>query len=550
MDNKILLPVRYNLYFIIFLLLLIPLHVSGAGYYFYVQFTDKNNSPYSLSQPSQFLSARAIERRTNFALAYDSTDLPVNPAYLQQVRNLGVEVHSKSKWMNGITVLVPDSSVMGQVRALPFVRFTEYTGLQGVRSPVRPKRMKAIRNVDYGTADFQISQVGGKFLHNLGLRGGGIHVGVIDAGFMNVNSNPAFDSLRLQGRLLGTKDIIAPGEDALGSDTHGANVLSIMAGNLPGQYLGTAPDASYWLIRTEYGPTEYKAEVDFWCAGIEFADSVGVDLINSSLGYYVFDDPSMNFTYANMNGKVSRASLAASLAAKKGIVVVVSAGNEGNKSWRYIGSPADAEGIVTVGAIQTNGLPASFTSFGPSSDGRVKPEISALGAPASIVNIDGLPAYGNGTSYSSPVMAGMLACYLQAARRSAPPYNVESLIRNVFKSANLYTAPTTQLGYGIPNFELATRNLPYFASLNETDANGKFGLSYDVPNKTIHVWIPDRNEAVGKTLSLYSVTGSLLARKYMDEAVAILPARNLAPGIYAVSISGNGKTDTRKIVVH
>ena len=306
-------------------ILFISTSVQSAvtSYYFYVQFANKNNSPYSLSNLSEFLSARAISRRTTFSVTCDSTDLPVNPSYIQQVENLGVHVHSKSKWMNGATVLLTDSSKMSLVRALPFVKRVQYTGKIDVDSPVSPRRSKnETTTSEYGSATTQINQLNGKYLHNLGFRGKDIVIGVIDAGFTNVNVNSAFDSLRIQGRLLGTKDIINPNSNIYAEDTHGAMVLSTMTGNLAGQFLGTAPDASYWLIRTEYGPTEYLVETDFWCSGIEFADSVGVDVVNSSLGYSTFDDTKMNFSYADMNGKVSRASIAANLASKKGIIVV------------------------------------------------------------------------------------------------------------------------------------------------------------------------------------------------------------------------------------
>lgn len=528
----------------------VSLKAVSTNYYFYVQFSDKNNTPFSLTNPSQYLSQRAIDRRASFAINLDSTDLPVNPSYLQQVGNLGITIHSKSKWMNGATVLLEDSSKMSLVRILPFVKWVQYTGKNVPPTLVSPSKIKAEPTFEYGTANTQISQISGKFLHDNGYRGKNIHVGVIDAGFMNVNINHAFDSLRFQGRLLGTKDIINPNSNFYDEDAHGANVLSIMAGNLQNQYLGTAPDASYWLIRTEYSPTEYLVETDFWCSGIEFADSVGVDVVNSSLGYYVFDDSSMSFSYADMNGNVSRASRAATLASKKGIIVVVSAGNEGNKSWHYIGSPADAHGIVTAGAIQADSSPSDFSSFGPSSDGRIKPEICAQGTSTSVVNTSGIPAYGNGTSYSSPVLAGMMASYLQAAKKSSPPYNVETLIQNVFRSANLYNNPTAQMGYGIPNFEYAARNLPIFAAITELEVNKKFNLAFNYQNKSIHIWMMNRMETIGKTIQLYSMTGKMIFQIPMNETMTIIDASKFAKGIYAVCVLGKGNTETRKVLIH
>ena len=372
--------------FLVFLLFSCSSVLATTGYYFYVQFANKNNSPYSLTKPQEYLSARAIERRAQRAPGIDSTDLPITPAYLSQIESLGIHVHNRSKWMNGATVLLTDSSKMSLVRALSFVKWVKYTGKIRLAATSSSKRTKVVENSDsYGSAAAQINQMSGKYLHDLGYRGKGVVVGVLDAGFLDVNRNPAFDSLNLQGRLLGTKDFVNPNSNIYAEDSHGAAVMSILAGNLPGSFIGTAPDASFWLIRTEYTPTEYLVETDFWCSGIEFADSVGVDVVNSSLGYTKFDDPVMDYTYADMNGEVSRASRCAALAAKKGIIVCSSAGNEGNKAWHYIGAPADAKGIVTVGGVNYSGVSSVFSSYGPSSDSRIKPEVCTLGTSAALI---------------------------------------------------------------------------------------------------------------------------------------------------------------------
>lgn len=534
---------------IIFLLFLTPFkQVANPSYYFYVQFANKNNSPYSLSNPSEFLSAQSIARREHRASVYDSTDLPINPSYLLQVKNLGINIHSKSKWMNGATVLVPDSTIMSQVRTLSFVNLVQYTGKIDGAAPVSTKKKKVQSTVNYGSATTQIDQLNGRYLHNLGYRGKDIVIGVIDAGFNNVNINVAFDSLHLQGRLLGTKDIINPTSNIYAEDSHGASVLSTMTGNLPNQFLGTAPDASFWLIRTEYAPTEYLVETDFWCAGIEFADSVGVDVVNSSLGYTEFDDASMNFTYADMNGKVSRASRAATLAAKKGIIVVNSAGNEGDKTWHYIGVPADAEGIVSVGAVTSTGSSSTFSSFGPSSDLRTKPEICSLGTAAAIVNTNGYTTTGNGTSFASPIMAGMMACFLQASKSIYPPCDVPTLLKTVFESGSLFANPTAQMGYGIPNFQLALAKLP-FTSLTEINETKDVIIAYDAIDKAIHIRLLDNQIIAYKTIRLYSITGCLQMNLPLQEPETVLHTDKLFPGMYVISISGNGKTSTHKVVI-
>ncbi len=539
-----------GLLFVFLLVVSASIKAQTTSYYFYVQFANKNNSPYSLSNPSAFLSARAIARRAAFNIACDSTDLPVNPSYLQQIENFGIPVHNTSKWMNGATVLLTDSSKMSQVRVLSFVKFVEYTG--ELIGPVQTPSQKAAKKItfDYGTAATQINQLNGASLHNEGFRGKGIQIGVIDAGFTNVDTNPCFDSLRLQGRLLGTKDIINPNSNIYSEDTHGAMVLSAMTGNLPGQFLGTAPDASFWLIRTEYSPTEYKVETDFWCSGIEFADSVGIDVATSSLGYYTFDDSTMNFSYADMNGKVSRASRAANLASKKGIVVLVAAGNEGspNNPWHYIGSPADADGIISVGSVDSIGTPSYFTSYGPSYDGRVKPEICAMGSRSALVDINGSTVNGDGTSFATPIMAGLMACLLQRYKAINPNPNIWALLQSVFKSGNLFTNPTAQLGYGIPDFLQAEQNLLIFDSLRQIEKNN-FVLAYNSTFNTLIIRLPDGSMPQNTSVKIYSITGKMMVNQPVTDSPIVLRTFNFAPGIYAVCISENEKTETKKILI-
>ena len=522
---------------------------AQTNYYFYVQLKNKNNSPYSLSNPSAYLSQRAIARRATFSVPLDSTDLPVNPAYVQQIQNLGINVHCASKWMNGVTVKLTDSTKMSQVRALPFVSFVQYTGLLVGAPLAPPTKQNVLQTLNYGIAAGQINQLNGTYLHNEGFKGKGINVAVIDAGFTNVNINPCFDSLRLQGRLLGTKDVINPTSNIYSEDTHGAMVLSTMTGNMPGQYLGTAPEASYWLIRTEYSPTEYKVETDFWCSGIEFADSVGADIATSSLGYYTFDDPSMSFSYADMNGKVSRASRAATIASKKGMVVLVAAGNEGNSAWHYIGSPADADGIISVGAVTSSGTPSTFTSYGPSSDGRVKPEICATGTASALVNTSGALTYGNGTSFATPIMAGMMACLLQKYKSQSQNPSVTTILQSVFKTGSLFSNPTAQMGYGIPDFKIAEQNLTTFNSIQQLEKN-TFLMYENKEFKTLTIRFVNENLAHQASVRIYSVIGNLIFSQPITDTSTVIRTSNFASGIYAVCVTENGKTETRKIILN
>ena len=522
---------------------------AQTNYYFYVQFANKKDTPYSLLNPSAFLSQRAIDRRATFKIPCDSADLPINPSYISQITSLGIQVHNTSKWMNGATLYLSDSSKMTLVRAFPFVKFVEYTGKQVGAVLAPQQRAKEQVALDYGIANTQIAQLNGKVLHNLGYLGKGIQIGVIDAGFTNVNINPAFDSLRLQGRLLGTKDIINPASNIYAEDAHGANVLSIITGNLPGQFLGTAPKASFWLIRTEYSPTEYKVETDFWTSGIEFADSVGIDIVTSSLGYYTFEDSTMGFSYVDMTGKVSRASRAATIASKKGIVVLVAAGNEGAKSWHYIGSPADVDGIFAVGAVTSSGAPSSFTSFGPSFDGRTKPEICAMGTSTAIVNTAGTTATGNGTSYATPVMAGMMACLLQLYKSTDQNPSINNFFQSVIKSGNLYSNPTAQMGYGIPDFAVAINNLSVLNGLQNISTHN-FVVAYNNTTQNLIVRFSDNNHLNNSTLKIYSITGQNIYNHAISSYCTEIKSDKLIPGIYFVAVTINSKIETQKFIVY
>lgn len=535
------------------------------SYYFFVQFKDKNDTSYSLDNPAAYLSSKSIQRRSEQQIAIDSTDLPVNTSYINQIINQGVSFHSASKWMNGITVITNDSSLMGLIRLLSFVKRVEYTGKILTAQPapaLRTKRMdpedaqefehdvEPVYEFEYGYAAAQLNQLNGKALHDVGYTGKDILIGVLDAGFRNVDTNPAFDSLRLQNRLLGVKSFIDPSLNVYQEDTHGANVLSIMTGNLPGQFVGVAPHASYWLIQTEYVPTEYMVEVDFWVRGLEFADSLGVDIVNSSLGYTQFDDASMNFTYADMNGQVSRASRAAYLASRKGIIVCTSAGNDGNKAWKYISSPADADGILTVGAVNSSGTIAAFSSFGPTADSRIKPEVCATGWGTTLVDLNGnLVFNGNGTSYSSPIIAGLAACYLQYCKEQLPQsYSVDLIRQHIINSTDRFSSPDNQYGYGIPDFQQV---------LYQTATNNRFELQAEFPVKLkylaetgeISIIKQPTSENQELLLQIFTPTGKIIHQQLLADMVDAVNIRHLPAGFYLARISYQGYSQVSKILI-
>jgi serine protease AprX len=446
-------------------LLLISFSTFAQDTKFWVQFTDKNNTPYSLSNPSAYLSSRAIARRAAQGIAIDSTDLPVNPSYVAGVIATGATVHAKSKWFNGVVVFTNSPVIVAAIAALPYVASVSGVGARHADTTASGTKNEeetfdfynnakqrtgnvVSSTLDYGPSLNQIDMLGGLCLHNSGLMGQGMQIAVLDAGFWSVDTMIAFDSLRANNQILGTWDFVAGDTNVYEDNVHGMMVLSCMGGNMPGQIVGTAPGASYWLLRTEEAATEYLVEEYYWVIGAEYADSVGADVINSSLGYTTFDDPAENHSYADMDGQTTPCARGVNMAARKGIAVVVSAGNSGQSSWFYIGTPADADSAMAVAATDASGVVTGFSSRGPAPDGAVKPNVGAQGGNTVIASPGGGIQTGNGTSFASPVLCGLVACLWQAH----PGLTNMQVLQSIEQSANQYSNPDTLLGYGIPDF--------------------------------------------------------------------------------------------------
>jgi subtilisin family serine protease len=457
---------RKSLLLLTILLLILTCGFTQTTGKFRVSFTDKNNSPYSLSNPQAFLSQRALARRAAQGIALDLRDLPVSPSYVQGVAATGAVVINRSKWFNSVVADIQTTTQYNAILALSYVDTLVFLAPAGTKSQGADKflaemqpiaassgpRAKAAGVINYGLAENQALMINIDQLHDLGYTGDGMIIAVIDAGFTGVNSATVFDSLWSNGRILGTKDFAEPNGDIFTAHSHGTMVLSIMGGNLPGVMVGTAPKASYYLLRSEIGASEYLVEEDNWVAAAEFADSAGADVINSSLGYTEFYEPSQSHTYEDMDGNSTRVTQGADLAASRGILVVNSAGNSGASSWKYIGAPADGDSVFAIGAVDAWGLYAGFSSQGPAYDGRVKPDVSAQGQGTAYGDPWGNINTGNGTSFSSPVMAGAAACLWQAH----PGLTNVQLMDAIRRSASQYSNPDSLLGYGIPDFAAAS----------------------------------------------------------------------------------------------
>ncbi len=473
----------FSLLTLIFVLLLAE-HtevVAQTGNRHWIEFTDKNNSPYSLNNPSAYLSARAIQRRVRQNIAIDSSDLPVNPHYIDSLISKGALIRNRSRWLNGVTVEASPAQ-LAQIQALPFVKRSSPNGRivlpasqKMQATPWLPSQRTAFTPAQYGDSYNQIALHKGDVLHNAGFRGEGMLIAVFDAGFTNVNTLACFDSLRLQGKIKDTWDFVDLNSNVYGFDSHGTYVLGCMAGWIPGSLIGTAPKADYMLYRTEnnVGGSEYIIEEDNWVAGAERADSAGADVFNTSLSYTTFDDPSMNHTYADLDGNTTRITRGADKAASKGIMVVVSAGNYGGSSWQYIGAPADGDSVLAVGATDANGNRVGFSSIGPTSDGRIKPNVMAQGSAAVSCGLQNGITTVSGTSFSGPIMAGLVSCLWQAF----PEITNMQLMQAVQNAGNMASTPNNQVGYGIPDFQAARQAL----SVNELNQQQFNLLAYPNP---------------------------------------------------------------------
>lgn len=432
-----------------------------------VFFTDKGGTPYSLSGPSAYLSTRAIERRTRYNINIDSTDIPVLQRYVDSIGAAGaVTILGKSKWLNAVIIQTTDAAAVAKINSFPFVVKTNDAALRKyyikvadkfLNEPIdsTPSAFRGSQSLadtfDYGSSSNQILIHNGQFLHNTGARGQGMVMAFLDAGFTGFATNRFFDSARARNQFLGTWDFVSNNSNVNEDHPHGLNCFSIAAAYIPGTFVGSCPEANYYLLRTEDDTTEQIIEEYNWVLGAEYADSAGVDVISSSLGYSTFDDPTFNHSYADMNGNTTVISRMADLAAKKGMLVVNSAGNSGNNSWKFITAPADGDSVLSVGAVNNSGVIASFSSYGPTSDGQVKPDVVSVGAGTVLSTTSGTVATGNGTSFSGPNMAGLATCLWQLF----PEYNNHKIITALRESADRFSTPHEQYGYGLPDMKKA-----------------------------------------------------------------------------------------------
>ena len=538
----------------------------GPDLYF-IEFTDKNNTPYSLDNPQEYLSQRAIDRRQTQNIAIDSLDLPVNPSYIAALQELGLEIVNPTKWLNGTTVRTNDYNLVLQARNLPFVKSTPRFEIDTVETAKKvAKSMMVTENrqstniiapkytdSEYGLSYNQIALHNGHLLHAEGFKGEGMLIAVTDGGFTNADQMRSLEYLRNSGRIVATRDFAYNGSTVYGHHVHGSMVLSIMAGYLPGEYIGCAPEADYILITSECDDYEEIIEEFNWVSAIEYADSMGADLANVSLGYVDFDSERYNHSREDMDGHTNPSSIGANIAASRGMMIVVAAGNNGQyeNGHVWIGAPSDAYDIVTVGAIDVNQNSAPFSSHGFVEGNRIKPDIASVGWDTYVDYVNDSIDVGSGTSFATPLSTGLIACFWQKFRDKTSTEIREALFAAARPTVPTWDeditlttgTPNIHTGRGIVDFEVASNLLSEI-----TEAHAPFGIEL-YPNPTSDIVTINLNSDKKAQLSIFSSNGRLLDYKKNVSHEAKYNFAKYPAGKYIVSLSIDNKVVFSQTVI-
>jgi serine protease AprX len=517
---------------------------TSYSYFYRVYFKDKGENNLTNFAAPDLLSSRAVSRRQKSGIQVpDLSDLPVNKTYVAKISGSGLILHCTSKWMN--TALFKTSSAIdiNNLLRLPFVLDVKIVKSPGVKSTFEDKLDFSTEPDELTPFDRPVTMIDGYPLLNSSYNGKGILIAVLDGGFSNADQISSLSSLRMRNGVKTTYNFVDNNNNVYGFHNHGTAVLSVLAGAIPDNIQGTSPGADYILLRTEDTGSEFPCEEDFWAAGAEFADSAGVDIISSSLGYYKFDNPSLNYKHSDLDGNTAFVTKAADFAASKGILVVISAGNERDKDWKRIDFPADGDSVLAVGAVDGNNFISSFSSTGPAADGRIKPDICALGVSVPVQTALNTVGRSNGTSFSCPVISGMAACLLQAV----PTAKNKDIIDVLHFSSDRYNSPDSLYGYGIPDMVRALNNLQDLYVL--TPAKGSIAS----PNPTYGAVEVYFNEPpVSLIVEIISVSGKTLLRKsypeYAGRTINITETGSLEQGIYFIRLIRENGTDVHKIV--
>lgn len=512
----------------------------------WVYFNGKPNAQYFLDNPLEMLTQRALDRRVNQNITLTFNDVPIHQPYVDQVATAtGITLKAKSKWLNCVHVRGTQANI-NALLSLPFVSSIDFANnALNAKSSVYNeflsvnKQLEVQANFNYGNSTNQIQMLNGHLLHQQNFTGSGKLIAVLDSGFTNVNVVQPFQRLFTNNLILGGYNYVAASTNVYSLHDHGTTVLSCMGGFTDNQLVGTAPDAKYYLFVTEDVNSENPVEESYWVEAAEEADRLGVDIITSSLGYFTYDNPNYSYTYNDLTGNVAFASRGANIAFSKGIVVVASAGNTGSTANPYINVPAEATNVLAVGAVQANEAYASFSSIGPTFDNRVKPDVMAKGLGTTISNVNGTIVNSSGTSFSAPIIAGMVASFWQAV----PSLTNQQVVNFIKQSADRFTNPNPQFGYGIPDFQLALNN-----ALLSVEAVSKttFQIAPNPVTNSFSIRFPSNSSRIN--FSLYNNLGQIILEHNNLQSDENLNIENLTSGIYFYKIASENATQTGKII--
>jgi subtilisin family serine protease len=509
----------------------------------WVYFNGKPQSGFYLDNPGQMLSQRSLDRRAAQGIAIDFQDVPIHQPYVDAAEAAeGISVMAKSKWLNAIHVRGSVEAI-NSLTSLAFVQSIDFADdsldaqQRSAQQPPSPTALPAA-DFPYGASANQIQMLNGHLLHQQNYTGAGKIIAVMDAGFPGVDVAQPFQRLRDDGHILGGYNFVDRNTEIYTRGSHGTMVLSTMGGFVPEQLVGTAPDASYYLFITEDVSSENPVEESYWVEAAEMADSLGVDVINTSLGYFTYDNPAYSYSYEDMDGVTAFASRGANVAFSRGMMVVVSAGNSGNSSNPHISVPSDATYALAIGAVTPEGEYASFSSIGPSADGRVKPDVSAQGVAAVVSNTAGEIVTASGTSFAGPIMAGMVASFWQAV----PEFTNAEIVQFVRESAHLFETPDVFMGYGIPNFALALEN----ALAISENTSSEIIIHPNPVHDILSVKLPPSVNSA--EITIYDAAGKNVLNSNVTGSQSSIDTEQLASGIYLYRITSKQKTVTGKLL--
>ena len=514
-----------------------------------VFFLDKENVDAALQNPISILTQKAIDRKLMHNTPIDARDVPVNETYITTLKGIpGITVFAKSKWMNCVYVR-GNLQDLDALEALDFVTHLEYADKSLNLVPIPGSSTKdklSFENkansivYDYGAATNQVEMIAANYLHQQDFTGEGIDIAVLDSGFPGVLTNPAFDSILDQGRLLGTYNFISREESVNTSSSHGSKTFSDIGGYLQNQFVGTAPGASFYLYVTEDVTQENPVEEAWWVEALERADSLGVRIVNTSLGYQDYDNPAYTHSYQDLDGFTTIAARGANHAFDKGMLLLTSAGNDG-QSFGFVATPADAPGCLSIGAVDQDGVYAGFSSYGPNASGLRKPDVMAQGVSAAVVDQNGAVDFNSGTSFSSPIMAGAIASLWQ----SRPEVTNAQIMQIVRASAHLFENPTDLMGYGIPNFETAYNALQILGAQADF-LEIQFAMYPNPAQDVVSFSLPLGIEKA--TVLIFTSIGQRVLSSEISTYQNTIDISDINSGTYIVSVESGGTKNSFKLI--